>query len=107
MTSSPCQSSHETRTGDTLAAKGSPVVVEFRRSAVRPMSIAVGPSTSGDEDRMMTGLHRLQEEDPSFTVRRDDETHQTVLSGMGETHLQVTCERLQRKFSVDLVTTSC
>jgi len=94
----------ETRTGDTLAPKSSPVTVEFRPVTPPAFSIAVKPRTTGDEDRMMTGLHRLQEEDPSFEVRRDDETHQTVLSGMGETHLQVICERLHRKFSVDLET---
>jgi len=94
----------ETRTGDTLAPKSSPVIVEFRPVTPPTSAIAVKPRTTGDEDRMMTGLHRLQEEDPSFGVRRDDETHQTVLSGMGETHLQVVCERLHRKFSVDLET---
>jgi elongation factor G len=94
----------ETRTGDTLAPKSSPVTVEFAPVTPPAFSIAVRPRTAGDEDRMMTGLHRLQEEDPSFAVRRDDETHQTVLSGMGETHLQVICERLHRKFSVDLET---
>ncbi len=94
----------ETRTGDTLAPKSSPVTVELEPVTPPTFSIAVKPRTTGDEDRMMTGLHRLQEEDPAFKVRRDDETHQTVLSGMGETHLQVICERLHRKFSVDLET---
>ena len=94
----------ETRTGDTLAPKSSPVTVEFGPVTPPAFSIAVKPRTTGDEDRMMTGLHRLREEDSSFEVRRDDETHQTVLSGMGETHLQVICERLHRKFSVDLET---
>ncbi|MGA8297811.1 MAG: elongation factor G [Acidimicrobiales bacterium] len=92
----------ETRTGDTLAPKGSPVVIEFPEPTVPTYSIAVRPRTAGDEDRMMTGLQRLQEEDPSIVIRRNDETHQTVLSGMGETHVQVTCERLHRKFTVDL-----
>jgi elongation factor G len=92
----------ETRTGDTLAPKGSPVVIEFPEPTPATYSIAVRPRTAGDEDRMMTGLQRLQEEDASISVRRNDETHQTVLSGMGETHIQVTCERLHRKFSVDL-----
>lgn len=94
----------ETRTGDTLAPKSSPVTVEFGPVTRPAFSIAVKPRTTGDEDRMMTGLHRLKEEDSSFEVHRDDETHQTVLSGMGETHLQVICERLHRKFSVDLET---
>ena len=94
----------ETRTGDTLAAKGTPVEIQFSPSTRPTYAIAVAPKTAGDEDRMMTGLQRLQEEDPSFTVRRTDETHQTVISGMGETHLQVIIERLHRKFSTDLVT---
>ncbi|MGB9111472.1 MAG: elongation factor G [Acidimicrobiales bacterium] len=92
----------ETRTGDTLAPKGSPVVIAFPEPTTPMYSIAARPRTAGDEDRMMTGLQRLQEEDPSISVRRNDETHQTVLSGMGETHIQVTCERLHRKFTVDL-----
>ena len=58
----------------------------------------------GDEDKLMTAIHRLQEEDPALKVRRDDETHQTVLSGMGETHLQIVCEKLSRKFGVDVET---
>jgi elongation factor G len=92
----------ETRTGDTLAPKGSPVVIELSEPTAPSYSIAVRPRTAGDEDRMMTGLQKLQEEDSSISVRRNDETHQTVLSGMGETHIQVTCERLHRKFTVDL-----
>ena len=92
----------ETRTGDTLAPKGSPVVIAFSEPTAPTYSVAVRPRTAGDEDRMMTGLQRLQEEDSSIAVRRNDETHQTVLSGMGETHIQVTCERLHRKFTVDL-----
>ena len=52
----------------------------------------------------MTAIHRLQEEDPALTVRRDDETHQTVLSGMGDTHLQIVCEKLSRKFGVEVET---
>src|SRR5205807_443146 len=54
--------------------------------------------------KLMTGLHRLQEEDPALHVRRDDETKQTLLSGMGETHLAIVTERLQRKFGVEVDT---
>ena len=64
------------------------------------LSIAIHPKSKADEDKLMTALHRLQEEDPTLVVRRDDETHQTVLSGTGEAHLGIAMERLSRKFGV-------
>jgi elongation factor G len=64
------------------------------------LSIAIRPKSKADEDKLMTALHRLQEEDPTLVVRRDDETHQTVLSGTGEAHLAIAVERLSRKFGV-------
>ena len=89
-------------TGDTLAPRSSPVVADpLPRSQVM-LSVAVRPRTAGDEDKLMTALHRLCEEDPALEVRRDDETHQTVLSGMGETHLAVAVERLARKCGVEV-----
>jgi elongation factor G len=94
----------DARTGDTLAPKGSPVIIEARPAPTPLLSIAVRPRAKGDEDKLMTALHRLQEEDMTLGVRRDDETHQTVLSGMGDTHLQIVCEKLQRKFGVDVET---
>jgi elongation factor G len=66
--------------------------------------MAIRPKSKGDEDKLMTALHRLQEEDPALAVRRDDETHQTLLSGMGETHLAIATERLARKFGVEVET---
>jgi elongation factor G len=92
----------DVRTGDTLAPKGSPVVIEARPAPTPLLSIAVHPKAKGDEDKLMTALHRLQEEDLTLAVRREDETHQTVLSGMGDTHLQIVCEKLQRKFGVEV-----
>ena len=92
----------DTHTGDTLAPKGTPVVVEPPEMPEAALTIAVRPRSKGDEDKLMTGLHRLQEEDPALGVRRDDETHQTLLSGMGETHLAVVTERLSRKFGVEV-----
>jgi elongation factor G len=68
------------------------------------LTIAIKPKSKGDEDKLMTGLHRLQEEDTALQVRRDDETHQTLLSGMGETHLALVTERLNRKFGVEVET---
>lgn len=92
------------RTGDTLAPKNQPVVVDGPPMPDPVLSIAVRPKAKGDEDKLMTALHRLQEEDLALHVRRDDETHQTVLSGMGDTHLQIVCEKLHRKFGVDVET---
>ncbi|HUZ21321.1 MAG TPA: elongation factor G [Acidimicrobiales bacterium] len=92
----------DVRVGDTIAPKTSPVVADLPPISAPVYTIAVRPKTTGDEDRLMTGLHKLMEEDPALTLRRDDETHQTLLSGMGETHLQVVAERLQRKFGVEV-----
>jgi elongation factor G len=92
----------DTATGDTLAPKGTPVLVEPPAPLTPVLSIAIRPKSKGDEDKLMTALHRLQDEDPALTVRRDDETHQTVLAGMGETHLAIVTERLQRKFGVEV-----
>jgi elongation factor G len=94
----------DTATGDTLAPKGTPVVVPQPEPPTPVLSVAIRPKSKGDEDKLMTGLHRLQDEDSSLLVRRDDETHQTLLSGMGETHLSIVTERLLRKFGVEVET---
>jgi elongation factor G len=94
----------ETATGDTLAPKGTPVVVPPIEPPTPVLSVAIKPKSKGDEDKLMTGLHRLQEEDAALRVRRDDETHQTLLSGMGETHLSLVTEKLARKFGVEVET---
>ena len=87
-------------TGDTLAPKNQPVVAEGPRLRNAVLSIAVHPKAKGDDDKLMTAIHRLQEEDTALLVRRDDETHQTVLTGTGETHIAIAMERLARKFGV-------
>lgn len=92
----------DTATGDTLAPRSMPVVVPVPPPPTPVLAIAIRPRSKGDEDKLMTSLHRLQDEDPALAVRRDDETHQTVLAGMGDTHLSVACERLHRKFGVDV-----
>ncbi|MHB8245406.1 MAG: elongation factor G [Acidimicrobiales bacterium] len=92
----------DVHTGDTLAPKNMPVAVEAPSGARAVLSVAVKPRAKGDEDKLMTALHRLQEEDGALEVRREDETHQTILSGMGDTHLQIACERLHRKYGVDV-----
>ena len=94
----------DTGTGDTLAPKGTPVTVPLVEPPPPVLSIAIKPKSKGDEDKLMTGLHRLQDEDPALRVRRDDETRQTLLSGMGETHLAIVTERLARKFGVEVDT---
>jgi len=91
-----------TRTGDTLAPKGTPVVVPVPDLDPPALSVAVKPASRADDDKLMSALGRLCEEDPSLTVERRDETHQTVLGVSGEVHLSVTIERLQRKFSVNV-----
>jgi elongation factor G len=94
----------ETTTGDTLAPKGTPVRVPAPPAPVQVLSIAIRPKSKGDEDKLMTALHRIQEEDPALSVVRNDETHQTLLGGMGETHLAIATERLYRKFGVEVET---
>jgi elongation factor G len=89
-----------TITGDTLAPKNTPVSVPRPAPAEPALSIAIVPHSKGDEDKLMTALHKLCDEDPALSVRRDDETHQTLLSGSGETHLAIVAERLTRKFGV-------
>jgi elongation factor G len=93
-----------TSTGDTLAPKGTPVVVPPIEPPATALTVAIRPASKGDEDKLMTALQRLQEEDGALHVRRDDETHQTLLSGVGETHLTISIERLSRKFGVEIVT---
>ncbi len=95
----------DTATGDTLAPKGTPVVVlDTALPEPTVLGVAIQPKSKGDEDKLMTGLHRLQDEDRSLVVERIDETHQTVLRGAGEMHLAVVCDRLHRKFGVDVAT---
>jgi len=87
-------------TGDTLAPKGTPVTVAPIEPPRPSYAIAVKPRTQADDDKLASSLQKLQEEDPALRVRREEETHQTLLEGVGETHLAVTLDRLERKFSV-------
>ena len=89
-----------TRTGDTLAPKGQPVVVVPPALPTPALQVAVKPATRADDDKLMSALQRMCDEDPSLTVARDDETHQTILGVSGEVHLAVTVERLERKCNV-------
>jgi elongation factor G len=89
-----------TLTGDVLGH----AAVEPLEAPEPTYTIAVKARTQADDDKLTTALHRLQEEDPALRVRHDEETHQTLLDGMGDTHLAVALERLHRKFGVDLDT---
>ena len=93
-----------TATGDTLAPKGKPVVVAPIEQPEPTLALAVVPRTQADEDKLASALHRLADEDPALRVERVDETHQTVLHGTGETHLQITLEKLTRKFGANVDT---
>jgi elongation factor G len=93
-----------TTTGDTLAPKGQPVHVAPIEQPTPVLATAVVAKTQADDDKLASALHRLQDEDPALVVDRDEETHQTVLRGTGETHLAITLERLERKFGVNLTT---
>ena len=93
-----------TATGDTLAPKGKPVTVEPIAHPAPVLATAILARTQADEDKLANALHRLQEEDTALVIDRNEETHQTILRGTGETHLQITLEKLARKFGVDVDT---
>ncbi|MDR7545420.1 MAG: elongation factor G [Armatimonadota bacterium] len=92
----------ETATGDTLCAKDAPVRLEPVAFPQPVISLAIEPRSKADEDKMGSALARLAEEDPTFSVRREAELKQTVISGMGESHLEIMADRLRRKFGVDV-----
>ncbi|NND01958.1 MAG: elongation factor G [Acidimicrobiia bacterium] len=90
-----------TKTGDTLSATNAPVQLESMSFPDPVISVAIEPKTKSDQDKLGNGLARLAEEDPTFNVRSDDETGQTIISGMGELHLEVIVDRLLREFSIE------
>ena len=92
----------QTVTGDTLADKSAPVVYRGIEPPEPLLPKAIAPKTKGDEDKLMIGLHKIMEEDPALKLERSDETHQTILWGMGDAHLDVVLEKLKRKFSVEV-----
>lgn len=91
-----------TSTGDTIADKSQPVVFPVAEPPEPLLPKAIQPKTKGDEDKLMIGLHKIIEEDPSLRLERSEETHQTILWGMGDAHLDVVRERLKRKFHVEV-----
>jgi elongation factor G len=94
----------KTHTGDTLSEKSAPVTLSALELPEPLHAVAVEPKTQGDEDKLSTAFARLQEEDPTFRVERRPETHETVMFGMGETHVDVMTERMDRKFGVGVTT---
>ncbi len=92
----------ETATGDTLCDKANPLVFPALNFPEPVISFAVEPKTKGDEEKVMTGLSRFLEEDPTFHLERRAETKQTVISGLGELHLEIIVSRLAQKFGVEV-----
>jgi elongation factor G len=93
-----------TTTGDTLSTKDDPVRLPTIEMPEPLLAFAITPKTKGDEDKLSTALSRLREEDPTLRIERSDETHETVMYGMGEAHLDVQIERMKRKFGVEVAT---
>ncbi len=90
-----------TTTGDTLCDEKHPVLLESIIFPEPVIEVAVEPKTKADQDKLATALQRLSEEDPTFRVKTDEETGQTLIAGMGELHLEIIVDRLLREFSVD------
>jgi elongation factor G len=90
-----------TTTGDTLAIESAPIVLESMTFPEPVIAVAVEPKSKADQDKLGNGLSRLAEEDPTFRVESDEETGQTLISGMGELHLEIIVDRLKREFNVD------
>ncbi len=91
----------ETTTGDTLCDRNNPVVLERMEFPEPVIHVAIEPKTKDDQDKLGKALKSLSDEDPTFRIRTDEETGQTVISGMGELHLEILVDRMQREFNVD------
>jgi elongation factor G len=91
----------DTTTGDTLSDPGKQVILESMNFPAPVINVAIEPKTKGDQDKLGIAIQRLAEEDPTFQVRTDEETGQTIISGMGELHLEVLVDRMRREFRVE------
>ena len=91
----------DTFTGDTISLVSEPVVLEPPQFPLPVVSVAIEPATRADQDRLTEALRKLSDEDPTFEVKFNDETGQTVMSGMGELHLEVLVDRMRREFEVE------
>jgi elongation factor G len=90
-----------TTTGHTLTDPSNPIVLESITFPEPPVSIAIEPKTKADQEKMSLAMQRLAEEDPTFRIKSDEETGQTIISGMGELHLEIIVDRMKREFSVE------
>ncbi|MDI9588206.1 MAG: elongation factor G [Gleimia sp.] len=91
----------DTTTGDTLSAQDAPVILESMSFPDPVIHVAIEPKSKADQEKLGTAIQKLAEEDPTFTVRLDDETGQTIIGGMGELHLEVLVDRMRREFKVE------
>ena len=91
----------DTTTGDTLCDRTNPIILEKMEFPEPVIHVAIEPKTKDDQDKLGKALKSLSDEDPTFRVRTDEETGQTVISGMGELHLEILVDRMQREFNVD------
>jgi elongation factor G len=91
----------DTKTGDTLCDEDQPIILEAMRFPEPVISVAIEPKTKADQDKLSIALQKLSEEDPTFRVHTDTETGQTIISGMGELHLEIIVDRMKREFKVD------
>src|SRR5690349_22513612 len=91
----------DTTTGETLSDPAKPVVLESMQFPAPVIQVAIEPKSKGDQEKLGTAIQRLSEEDPTFQVRSDEETGQTIIAGMGELHLEVLVDRMRREFRVE------
>jgi len=91
----------DTRTGDTLSDEDKPIILEAMKFPNPVIDVAIEPKTKADQDKLAMALQKLQEEDPTFRVRADQETGQTIIAGMGELHLEILVDRMKREFKVE------
>src|SRR4029077_8195881 len=91
----------ETRTGDTLCFEDKAIILEAMKFPNPVIDVAIEPKTKADQDKLAIALQKLSEEDPTFRVHTDPETSQTIISGMGELHLEILVDRMKREFKVD------
>ena len=91
----------DTRTGDTLCNEDKPIILEAMKFPAPVIDVAIEPKTKADQDKLAIALQKLAEEDPTFRVRSDAETGQTIIAGMGELHLEIIVDRMMREFKVD------
>src|SRR5207248_6152535 len=89
----------DTRTGDTLCDDERPIILEAMKFPTPVIDVAIEPKTKADQDKLGIALAKLSEEDPTFRVHTDEETSQTIISGMGELHLEIIVDRMMRERS--------